>query len=95
MGRHSIMKNLEQEWEVKMMKWTDVMVAKLRYQEIVKEAEEMRLLQKAMRSQNSHRQLHHHILTWLGKRMVAWGLSLQEHHASGGTGFGNQTIDVV
>jgi hypothetical protein len=62
-----------------MISFTDVLVQREHYQDLLREAEKHRLVRRAL----AGRQRRYHFcraMNWLGRRMVAWGQRLQEQY---------------
>jgi hypothetical protein len=52
-------------------------MAQARVEELLREAEHMRLVQEAMLQQNDHRRFYRRWANWLGIHMVRWGEKLE------------------
>lgn len=53
-----------------------------RYQELLREAERYRLVRQARAGREKRDSFHCRALTWLGRRLVAWGWRLQERYGA-------------
>jgi len=60
------------------LRWSDIAVQQERYRDLLREAETERLLRTAKDPTQSNHRFYGRALTWLGQRLVAWGLSLQK-----------------
>ncbi len=61
-----------------MLTWLDIAVQQERYRDLLREAETERLLRQVKDPTPSNRRFYGRALIWLGRRLVAWGLSLQK-----------------
>lgn len=59
----------------------DFLVRQEQYKDLVREAENERLIRTAGLHNSSTRQLNLSLTNWLGAKMVSWGLSLQSNPA--------------
>ncbi len=57
----------------------DYLVQKEKYQDLIREAEQDRLLQIAKLQQAGQRKLHRNLAAWIGIQMVKWGSRLQHY----------------
>ena len=60
-----------------MMTWKELWMQQERYQELLREAQTERFLRQARTASPQYRRLRRRALIWLGRRLVAWGQSLQ------------------
>lgn len=58
-----------------MIEWNTVLMGLERYQDLLREAEDDRLVRQARANR-----FHGRVLIWLGQRLVVWGRLLQEHY---------------
>ena len=65
-----------------MVNWLDFLVQQERYKDLLREAEEYRLIRKALAGRPRRTRLHCQALVWLGRRLVAWGWRLQERYGA-------------
>ena len=56
----------------------DFRVAQERYKDLLREAERHRLVQESFPDRRKRNHPSHRVLSWLGRRLVAWGQHLQE-----------------
>ena len=64
-----------------MYTWVDVLVHQERRRDLVREAEQDRLMQRALAGHSGRARFYCQALTWLGGRLAAWGLHLQERYS--------------
>ena len=60
----------------------DVWMQRERYRDLLRDAEHDRLLQQVHTQNHGQDRLHSQALNWLGRRLVMWGMSLQERYGS-------------
>lgn len=60
----------------------DFRVAQERYKDLLREAQRHRLVQQSFPDRRKRHYLSHRVLSWLGRRLVAWGQHLQERHGA-------------
>ncbi len=65
-----------------MFSWTDVLVQQERYKDIRREVERDRLVRRMLAGRERRNRFHHRALTWLGRRLIAWGRRLQEQYGA-------------
>ncbi len=65
-----------------MFSWTDVQAQQERYKDIRREAERYRLVQQVLAGRERGNHFHYRALTWLGRRLIAWGRRLQERYGA-------------
>ena len=53
-----------------------------RYKDLLREAERYRLVRQALAGRERRDRFHCRALTWLGRRLVAWGWRLQERYSA-------------
>lgn len=57
----------------------DYLVQKEKYQDMIRAAEQDRLLQIVKQQNTSHSSLHRNLVGWIGLQMVKWGSRLQQY----------------
>lgn len=65
--------------------WKDVLVQRERYQDLLREAERHRLVRRALAGRQRPHRFFCQAMSWLGRRMVAWGQRLQERYGTAAT----------
>lgn len=65
-----------------MLNWNDIVMQQERYQDLLREAQRERLVKQAQQSCKPGHPFYRRALTWLGKQLVTWGLSLQTRFSS-------------
>ncbi len=60
----------------------DFRVAQERYKDLLREAERHRLVQQSLPDRRKRNCLSRRALSWLGRRLVAWGQHLQERYGA-------------
>ena len=65
-----------------MLNWQDVVMKREQYQNLQREAQKDRLVKWAQQSREPDHSFYRRAFTWLGKRLVCWGLSLQARSGS-------------
>jgi hypothetical protein len=60
-----------------MLNWQDIVMQQERYQDLLREAQREWLVKQAQQSCEPSHPFYRRAFTWLGKRLVSWGLSLQ------------------
>jgi hypothetical protein len=60
----------------------DSLVHREHYKDLLREAERARLVRQAWAGQERRNHLYCRPLTWLGRRLVAWGWRLQERYGA-------------
>jgi hypothetical protein len=60
----------------------DFRVHRERYKDLLREAERYRLIRPALAGREKRDRFHCRALTWLGRRLVAWGWRLQERYSA-------------
>ena len=65
-----------------MLNWQLDIEQREHYQELLREAERYRLVKLAQQSREPGHSFYRRAFTWLGKRLVCWGLSLQARSGS-------------
>jgi hypothetical protein len=60
-----------------MLDWVHIMVAQEHYKDLLRQAENERLIRQA-RARHRRPELYRRAMAWLGRRLVTWGASLQE-----------------
>jgi hypothetical protein len=63
-----------------MFDWLNVLVQQERCKDFLREAEHHRQVRQVMEGRESHDHVHCRALIWLGRQLVAWGLSIQTRH---------------
>jgi hypothetical protein len=63
-----------------MFNWLEVMVHQERHKDLLREVERDRLVRQALAGRAKRDHLHCRALIWLGRRLVAWGWSLQARY---------------
>lgn len=58
---------------------TDYLIQKEKYQDLIRAAEQDRLLQIVKQQNTSHGGLHRNLAGWIGLQMVKWGSRLQQY----------------
>lgn len=61
--------------------WGHVRAQHERYEDMIRQAEQRRLIRTARAQQPRKRRWHRQFAGWVGGRMVAWGWRLQRHDA--------------
>ena len=64
-----------------MFGWMEVVVRRERNEDLRREAERFRLVRQALAGRERHDRFYCRALTWLGRRLVAWGKRLQERYS--------------
>jgi len=62
--------------------YRDFFVYREHYKDLLREAERNRLVRQALAGRESRDRFHCRALTWLGRRLVAWGWRLQERYSA-------------
>ena len=62
--------------------WVDVMVHQERRRDLLRDAKQERLMQQALAGRNGRDRFYCRVLTWMGRRLVAWGWHLQERYSA-------------
>lgn len=57
----------------------DYLVQKEKYQDLIRAAEQDRLLQVVKQQNTSHGGLHRNLVGWIGLQLVKWGSKLQQY----------------
>ncbi|MBE7470697.1 MAG: hypothetical protein DPW09_18005 [Anaerolineae bacterium] len=57
----------------------DYLVQKEKYQDLIRAAEQDRLLQVVKQQNTSHGGLHRNLAAWIGLQLVKWGSKLQQY----------------
>jgi hypothetical protein len=52
------------------------------YKDLLREAERARLVRQMQAGGEGRERFHRSVLTWLGRRLVAWGWGLQERYGT-------------
>jgi hypothetical protein len=65
-----------------MLNWQDIVMKREQYQDLLREAQRDRLVKQAQQSCEPGHSFYRQAFTWLGKRLVCWGLSLQARSGS-------------
>ena len=65
-----------------MFNWYDVVVHQERNKDLLREAEHYRLVRQALAGRERRERFHCKVLSWLGRRLVAWGVRLQERYGA-------------
>ena len=65
-----------------MLNWLDFLVQQERYKDLLREAEEYRLIRKALAGRTRRTRLHCQALVWLGRWLVVWGYDLLERYGA-------------
>jgi len=65
--------------------YRDFFVYREHYKDLLREAERNRLVRQALAGRESRDRFHCRALTWLGRRLVAWGCRLQERYSAAAT----------
>jgi len=60
-----------------MLNWQDIVMKREQYQDLLREAQKGQLVKQAQQSREPGHSFYRRAFTWLGKRLVCWGLSLQ------------------
>ncbi len=60
----------------------DILMQRERYKDLLRDAEHDRLVRQVHTQSHSRDKLHSRTLDWLGRQLVIWGMSLQEHYGS-------------
>jgi hypothetical protein len=60
-----------------MLNWYDIVVQREHCQDLLQEAQRERLVKLAQQSREPAHSFYCRAFTWLGRRLVRWGLSLQ------------------
>lgn len=60
--------------------WYNEVLAQEHSKDLLREAERYRLVRQALAGRARRDRFHCRALTWLGRRLVAWGWRLQEHY---------------
>lgn len=68
-----------------MFTWNDVLVQEERRKDLLREAEEYRLARLVLAGRERRPRLYYRALTWLGRRLVAWGYRLQARYGVAAT----------
>jgi hypothetical protein len=64
-----------------MLSYNDILMTSQEHsKELMRQAEEERLLRQLRANRNQGNRLPGRVLIWLGRRLVAWGQGLQEHY---------------
>lgn len=61
-----------------MLNWRDVLVQQERHQDLLREAEQERLIRQAVAARERRDRFYSRALAWLGRQLVAWGWRLQQ-----------------
>lgn len=69
------------------LRYGDYLVARERYEDLLREAERERLVRQPLAGREKRHPFYSGALTWLGRRLVAWGWRLQHRYASYSRGF--------
>lgn len=67
-----------------MFGWSDIIVQRERYTDLLREAERERLIRRMLAGRRGPGHLYRRILAALGQRMVAWGCRLQARYGAAG-----------
>jgi hypothetical protein len=62
--------------------WKDVLAQERRYKDLLRETEKERLVQQVLAGRERSDRFYCQVLTWLGRRLVAWGCYLQERYGA-------------
>lgn len=65
-----------------MLGWDIVLIQEVRSQELLRQAENERLIRQVMAGHGKSDSFHCRALTWLGRQLVAWGWRLQERYGA-------------
>ena len=63
-----------------MIDWLSPLERQGRYKELLREAEQERLIQRALAGREKRDRFYRAALAWLGCRLVEWGESLQQRY---------------
>jgi hypothetical protein len=63
-----------------MLSYIDFLASKEHYKDLLQEAERYRLIRQVLAGRERGDHFHCRALTWLGRRLVAWGWRLQERY---------------
>ena len=64
------------------LSYTDFLAYQEHYKDLQREAEGYRLVRQALAGRERRDRFHCRALTWLGRRLVAWGWRLQERYSA-------------
>jgi len=65
-----------------MLNWQDIVMQREHYQDLLREAQRQQFAKQAQQSRGPAHSFYCRAFTWLGKRLVCWGLSLQARFGS-------------
>jgi len=65
------------------LNWSDYDVQQVHYDDLLREAKRERLVALARAARQPQPRLHGRALSWLGRRMIAWGTNLQKRYSAG------------
>ena len=60
-----------------MLNWQDIVMKREQYQDLLREAQKRQLVKQTQQSYEPGHSFYRRAFTWLGERLVCWGLSLQ------------------
>jgi len=61
-----------------MILWSDIVARRERYEDLMREAEQERLMRQMLAGRGTNDRLYARALAWLGRQLVDWGRGLQE-----------------
>jgi len=65
-----------------MLSYTDFLASQEHYKDLRREVERYRLIRQVLAGRERRDRFHCRALTWLGRRLVAWGWRLQERYSA-------------
>ena len=65
-----------------MFNWYDVLVHQERNKDLLREAEHYRFMRQVLAGHKRRERFHCKALSWLGRRLVVWGVHLQARYGS-------------
>jgi hypothetical protein len=65
------------------LNWSDFDVQQVHYEDLRRRADRDRLVALALTDHQPQTRLHCRVLSWLGRRMIAWGTDLQKRYSTG------------
>jgi hypothetical protein len=63
-----------------MLTWAAIYIAKIRQEEMLREAQQARLVRETLRHRMGDQPQNLHALAWLGKKLVIWGSNLERRY---------------
>jgi hypothetical protein len=66
-----------------MLRLSDFDVQRVHHEDLLRQAERDRLARQALVHRQPQRRIHGRVLSWLGRRLVAWGAHLQKRYSAG------------